>query len=54
MVGALDAEARHLALDDAWVGAQATIGQRLEEDLRGRLAEAGVKRRGGKSPGRTG
>lgn len=48
-----DAEVRHLALDDAGIGAKSPWPERLEEDLGSGLAVRLFKRLRGKNPGGT-
>ena len=50
MPRALELVVRHLALDDAGVGAQAAGREQLEEQLLGGLLVGIIERFGGKSP----
>ena len=50
VLGALHAPARHLALDDPWVPAEAALGEGFSPDLRDRLLICGVDPEGGKDP----
>ena len=43
VLGAFDAPARHLAFDDARVGAQSAFWERLGEDLGDRVLMCGVR-----------
>jgi hypothetical protein len=53
MLGTFHTEARHLALDDAWIRTRAPLGKQLEEQLQGRLVVRVVKGLRGKNPGGT-
>jgi hypothetical protein len=50
MLGPLDGVVGHLAFDDAGIGAQAAVGEALEEEFLGGLAVCVIECRGGKSP----
>ena len=50
MFGTLHPVVRHLAFDDAGVGAVASLSEGLEEKLQGRLAVCVVKHVRGKNP----
>jgi hypothetical protein len=53
MLGALDDEVRHLALDCPWVVASPSIRQQFEEQLGVRLTFGVVEDLRGKNPGAT-